>query len=155
MTSIAELVRARAADGDRTALRFEEQTWTWSEYVGACAQRAAYLDAELDPGRPPHVGALLDNVPEFPIWLGAAALAGTAVVGINPTRRGPELERDIRHADCQLIVTEARYLGLLDGLDLGSATGRLLVVEDADDALALYRDAPVTDRPVDERGIYL
>ncbi len=155
VTSIAELVRARAADGDRTALRFEDERWTWSEYVRAGAQRAAYLDAELDRDRPPHVGLLLDNVPEFPLWLGAVALAGAAVVGINPTRRGPELERDIRHADCQLIVTEARYLELLDGLDLGPAAGRLLVVEDSDDALAPYRDAPLTDRPVDARGIYL
>src|SRR5260370_26304737 len=89
------------------------------------------------------------------MWLGAAALANAAVVGINPTRRGSELEGDIRHADCQLIVTETRYLELLEGLDLGAATGRLLVVEDADEALVPYRDAPVTDRPIDERGIYL
>ncbi len=155
MTSIAELVRARSGDGDRLALRFEDGTWTWAEYVQACADRAAYLDAVLDPDRPAHVGVLLDNVPEFPMWLGAAALAGDAIVGINPTRRGSELERDIRHADCQLIVTEARYLELLDGLNLGHATGRVLDVDDTDDPLAPYRDAPVIDRPVDEAGIYL
>ena len=43
------------------------------------------------------------------MWLGAAALAGAIVVGINPTRRGAELARDITHTDCQLIVTEAAY----------------------------------------------
>jgi fatty-acyl-CoA synthase len=155
VTSIAEFVRARDDDGDRVALRFEDQTWTWSEFVRAAAQRAAYLDAELDPDRPPHVGILLDNVPEFPMWLSAAALAGDAVVGINPTRRGLELERDIGHADCQLIITEARYLDLLEGLDLGPATGRVLVVEDAGNVLAPYRDAPLPEQPVDERGIYL
>ncbi|HEY5164599.1 MAG TPA: AMP-binding protein, partial [Acidimicrobiia bacterium] len=154
MTSIAEFVRAREDDG-RRALRFEDQTWTWSEFVRAAAQRAAYLDAELDPDCPPHVGVLLDNVPEFPMWLSAAALAGDAIVGINPTRRGRELERDIRHADCQLIVTEARYLDLLENLDLGPATGRVVIVEDAGDVLAAHRDAPVPDRRVDERGIYL
>jgi fatty-acyl-CoA synthase len=155
VTSIAEFVRARSGDGDRTALRFEDRTWTWSEYTRACAARAAYLDAELDPALPPHVGVLLDNTPEFPMWLGGAALAGDAVVGINPTRRGPELERDIRHADCQLIVTESRYLELLEGLDLGPGTGRVLVVEHAQDALAPHRDAPLPDRAVDEQGIYL
>jgi len=155
VTSIAEFVRARGDDGDRVALRFEDQTWTWSDFVRASAQRAAYLDAELDGDLPPHVGVLLDNVPEFPMWLSAAALAGDAIVGINPTRRGPELERDIRHADCQLIVTEARYVAMLDGLDLGAAADRVLVVEDADDALAPHRDAPLPDRPIDERGIYL
>jgi fatty-acyl-CoA synthase len=155
VTSIAEFVRARGHDGDRVALRFEDQTWTWSAFVGAAAQRAAYLDATLDAHRPPHVGILLDNVPAFPMWLSAAALVGDAVVGINPTRRGPELERDIRHADCQLIVTEACYLDLLDGLDPGPATGRVLVVEHADEALAPHRGAPLGARPVDERGIYL
>jgi len=137
------------------ALRFEDQTWTWSDFVRASAQRAAYLDAELDGDLPPHVGVLLDNVPEFPMWLSAAALAGDAIVGINPTRRGPELERDIRHADCQLIVTEARYLESLAGLDLGAATGRVLVVEDAGEELAPHRDATLPDRTIDERGIYL
>ena len=155
MTTIAELVRARGDDGDRVALRFEDQTWTWSDFVRASAQRAAYLDAELDAGLPPHVGVLLDNVPDFPMWLSAAALAGDAIVGINPTRRGPELERDIRHADCQLIVTEARYLESLAGLDLGAATGRVLVVEDAGEELAPHRDATLPDRTIDERGIYL
>jgi fatty-acyl-CoA synthase len=155
VTTIAEFVRARGDDGDRVALRFEDQTWTWSDFVGASAQRAAYLDAELDGDLPPHVGVLLDNVPEFPMWLSAAALAGDAIVGINPTRRGPELERDIRHADCQLIVTEARYVAMLDGLNLGAAADRVLVVEDAGDALAPHRDAPLPDRPIDERGIYL
>ena len=40
------------------------------------------------------------------MWLGAAALAGATVVGINPTRRGAELARDITYTECQLIVTE-------------------------------------------------
>ena len=50
-----------------------------------------------------------------------AGLAGAAVVGINPTRRGAELARDIRHTDCQLIVTDDSMRPLLDGLDLGIA----------------------------------
>ncbi len=54
------------------------------------------------------------------MWLGGAALAGATLVGINPTRRGEELARDIRHTDCQLIVTEPSHRPLLDGLDLGA-----------------------------------
>ncbi len=45
---------------------------------------------------PPHVGVLLGNVPEYLWWLGAAALAGATVVGINPTRRGDALAADVR-----------------------------------------------------------
>ena len=57
---------------------------------------------------PFHVGVLLDNTPEYLFWIGGAALAGAAVVGINPTRRGAELAPDIRHTDCQLLVTDRR-----------------------------------------------
>ena len=110
-------------------MRFEDSSWTWDEYVRGCHQRAAYLQATLREGAPPHFGVLLDNVPEFPLWLGAAALTGTVVVGINPTRRGAELARDITHTDCQLVVTEGRHRHLLDGLDLGAATDNVLDVD--------------------------
>ena len=96
MGTIAQHVIARAGNGDRTAILFEDQTITWGEYVDACATRAAYLQATLDPEAPPHVGVLFENIPEFPMWLGAAALAGAVVVGINPTRRGAELAREDR-----------------------------------------------------------
>ncbi|MCX4693173.1 AMP-binding protein [Streptomyces sp. NBC_01408] len=89
------------------------------------AARAALLVDLMPPGAEPHLGVLLDNVPEFPHWLGAAALAGAAVAGINPTRRGPELARDILHTECRILVTERTHLPLLRGLDLPGV--RLLV----------------------------
>ena len=78
---------------------------------------------------PFHVGVLLDNVPEYVFLLGGAALAGAAVVGINPTRRGAELAHDIRHTDCGLVVTEAAHRPLLDGLDLGIDDDRIVTIE--------------------------
>src|SRR5437016_11973527 len=127
MTTVAALVRARAGD-QRPGLVFEDQSWTHDELVAECATRAAWLLSLRRPG-PFHVGVLLDNVPEFPMWLGAAALAGATVVGINPTRRGDELARDIRHTECQLIVTETAYQPLLDGLDTGVGGDRVLVTD--------------------------
>jgi fatty-acyl-CoA synthase len=131
--TIAELVAARVDDENR-GLLFEDSSWTWAEIAHECATRAAMLRAEYArgaPGRPFHVGVLLDNVPEYVFLLGGAALAGAAVVGINPTRRGSELAHDIRHSDCSLIVTEAAHAPLLDGLDLGTELGadRLLTIE--------------------------
>ena len=64
------------------------------------------LRSRLDPDRPPHVGVLLGNTPLFSAVLVAAALSGVVPVGLNPTRRGAALRRDIIHADCQLIITD-------------------------------------------------
>jgi fatty-acyl-CoA synthase len=157
MMDIADLVRARTADGDRVALRFEDAAWTWAEYAQSCAQRAAFLIARLDRGAPPHLGVLLDNVPEMVMWLGAAALTSDVIVGINPTRRGAELARDITHADCQMIVTESSHRGLLEGLDLGAANGRVLDVDTPEYGadLAPYRDASLPEIEIKSKAAYM
>ncbi|MFD8982887.1 AMP-binding protein [Streptomyces sp. NPDC059564] len=105
------------------------------------AARAALLADLLPPGAEPHVGVLLDNTPEFPFWLGAAALAGAAVAGINPTRRGPELARDILHTDCRILVTEPAHLPLLRGLDLPGVRILVTGTESYEALLAPYAAA--------------
>jgi fatty-acyl-CoA synthase len=155
MPTIAELVRARAAD-EHPAILFEDRSWSYAEYVTACAERAALLDELRRPG-PFHVGVLLDNVPEFAMWLGAAAVAGAVVVGINPTRRGAELARDITHTECQLLVTEGLHAPLLDGVDTGVGADRTFDVESADYAEALHRHrgAALPDVEVSGSDLYL
>ncbi|HVS67183.1 MAG TPA: AMP-binding protein, partial [Mycobacteriales bacterium] len=110
---IAELVAARAEDDD-IALLAGDRSWTWREVVAESATRAAWLTATLDPTKPLNVGLLLDNTPDFVFTLFGAALAGACVVGINSTRRGAELQRDIDHTDCQLVLTDRRLAELLD-----------------------------------------
>jgi fatty-acyl-CoA synthase len=156
MGTIAELVRAREGD-PATAYTFEDERWTYDEYVRECARRAAYL---LDTRRsgPFHVGVLLDNTPEFAMWLGAAAVAGAVVVGINPTRRGAELARDITFTDCQWIVTESSYEPLLEDLDLGPADDRRLVVDSGtpyDEQLVPYAGAGLPEAEVDDATLFL
>jgi fatty-acyl-CoA synthase len=155
MPTIAELVRARAAD-EHPAILFEDQSWSYAEYVAACGERAALLDELRRPG-PFHVGVLLDNVPEFAMWLGAAAVAGAVVVGINPTRRGAELARDITHTECQLLVTEQRHAPLLDGIDTGVDAERVLDVESTSYAEAIRRHhgAALPDVEVAGSDLYL
>ena len=110
--SVADLLLARA-DDHGTALVTGDRRWTWAEVVAGGAVRAALLASSGDLA-PPHVGVLLGNEPEYLLWLTAAALSGAVVVGINPTRRGAELERDVAATDCQLVVTEGKYAPLLD-----------------------------------------
>jgi fatty-acyl-CoA synthase len=118
MATFAELVEARA-DDEHAGLRFEDETYSWAEVIRQARERAVLALARRDPARPFHVGVLLDNVPEYVFWIFGAALAGAAVVGVNPTRRGAALAADIRHTDCLFLVTESGQAGLLDGTDLG------------------------------------
>ncbi|HET6503852.1 MAG TPA: long-chain-fatty-acid--CoA ligase [Amycolatopsis sp.] len=118
--TVTDLLLARAGD-THPGLRFEDETVSWARHVQDCADHAGALRRLLRPGSPPHVGILADNRPEFSSLLGACALAGAVLVGLNPTRRGAALARDVRIADCQVVLAEPRYSGLLAGLDLGDA----------------------------------
>ncbi|MEV4313822.1 long-chain-fatty-acid--CoA ligase [Actinocrispum sp. NPDC049592] len=115
--TVTELLLARAEDRDR-GLRFEDEFYPWAEHVRVSARYAAALRTALRPDVPPHVGILADNVPAFSFLLGACAFSGAVLVGLNPTRRGEALARDIRLADCQLVLAEQKYLPLLEGLPL-------------------------------------
>ncbi len=162
MANFADLLAVRA-DDTHDAIRFREsrdeptRTWSWAEYVIECRARAALLEDLRVDDAPFHVGVLLDNVPDFPMWLGGAALAGATLVGINPTRRGEELARDIRHTDCQLIVTEPAHRPLLDGLDLGLGDDRVLDVDSDGFAMivAEHRGAPSVGLAIDDGTQFL
>jgi fatty-acyl-CoA synthase len=168
MESVAELVAARWGD-HRPGLWCEDLVRTHHEVAAGAAARAALLADLLPPGAEPHLGVLLDNTPEFPLWLSAAALAGAAVAGINPTRRGAELARDILHTECRLLITEPAHLPLLTGLDLtwgsprasAAERGKVRVLitgtEEYDDLLAPYRGArpdPSRATPADRLLLY-
>lgn len=112
MPTVREQLLARAAD-DHPGLLFEDESWSWAEVVRESCVRSSVLRALLDPALPPHVGVLLENVPEFAFLLGGAALGGQVVVGLNPTRRGPALAADIARADVQVVLTDAAHADLL------------------------------------------
>ena len=155
LPTVRDLV-LRRADDDSLAMLFEEEQHTYREFAAGCAARAHLLLSYRRPG-PFHVGALLDNGPEYSMLLGGAAVAGAAVVGINPTRQGAELARDITHADCGIIITESRHRGLLEGLELGAASGRVVDVDSPEwtVALAPYSGAESPDADIDPLAPYL
>jgi fatty-acyl-CoA synthase len=126
VTTVAAMLAARAED-DRTGVMDGDGRWTWRQAVAEGATRGA-LARSLFADAKPHVGVLLPNGAEYLFWLNGAALAGAAIVGINPTRRGEALAADVRATDCAMIVTDAEGAALLDGLDLGVDDGKVLVI---------------------------
>jgi fatty-acyl-CoA synthase len=130
--SYADLLRQHAADparADRPFLCAEDRTLTFAEALREASRYGRLFLARRDPDRPFHVGLLLENRPEFVLAELGAGLAGAVVVGLNPTRRGGPLARDIAHADCQLVVTEDRFEHqLAEALDAPEAPERLQVL---------------------------
>ena len=161
MTTVAAMLAAHAGD-DRTGVIDAGGSWTWRQAIAEGATRGA-LARSLFGDAKPHIGVLLPNGPEYLFWLNGAALAGAAIVGINPTRRGDALAADIRATDCALIVTDAEGAALLEGLALGVSQEKVLVIETeryksllarfagTADAQALIQDAG----SVDEESLYL
>ena len=127
---VAAMLRARVGD-DHVGLRTREADWTWDGVAHESARRAELAQSLLEPG-PPHVGVLLDNVPEFVFWLGGAALIAATIVGINPTRDDDTMAREILHTDCQLIITDTAGAARLHRLDVGVEADRILDVTSAD-----------------------
>ncbi|MGQ9406687.1 long-chain-fatty-acid--CoA ligase FadD17 [Mycolicibacterium gilvum] len=125
---------------------------SWRNHIREGAALAAALRARLDPNRPPHVGVLLGNTPFFGAVLVAAALSGIVPVGLNPTRRGEALARDIAHADCQLVLADrsAPDHDVQDGITTFDVESAEFAEE-----LAAHRDAPVQFRPAAPDDLFM
>ncbi|MDZ4265842.1 MAG: fatty-acid--CoA ligase FadD1 [Mycobacterium sp.] len=148
--TVQQLLRERC-DDDAVAVKYDDRTWTWREHLDEAASQAAALIGVADPQRPLHVGVLLGNTPDMLTAMAAAGLGGYVLCGINNTRRGEALARDIRRADCQILVTDDHHLALLEGLDLAGI--RVLVVGSPEwqellaraGALTPHREVDATD----------
>ncbi|MGH8979016.1 MAG: AMP-binding protein, partial [Acidimicrobiia bacterium] len=113
-SNAAALLRRNASEfPDAVAIKFGDRSWTHREYFGEACRVARLLDERLPSEGPRHVAVLLDNTPEYLFALGGAGLLGAAVVGLNHTRRGEHLLRDIEHTHCGLVITEPRHEVLL------------------------------------------
>jgi len=134
--SLGDVLRQRAtdpADAARPFLLFEDARLTHAETHRQACRYANLFLALRDPSRPFHVGLLLENRPEFVLAELGAALAGAVVVGLNPTRRGAHLARDVEYSDCQVLITEPKFAALAREA-LADQALRVLVATRWDDA---------------------
>jgi fatty-acyl-CoA synthase len=112
--TVTDLIRPLVEVDDRGIHADDGSYSSWRQHIQGAADLGAALRARLDPTKPPHIGVLLGNTPLFSQLLVAAALTGVVPVGLNPTRRGAALQRDIQHADCQLVLADTRLPRAID-----------------------------------------
>ncbi len=175
MASVADYIRRNAADPEirqKPFLLLDDFILSHEEFGTQSARLAALLLERREPGRPFHLGILLENVPEYLIALGACALSGATAVGINPVQRGAALQRDIQHTDCQFLLTAPGYGELLAPIwgDLSLARERTWVArrhaqgdvapgeelgEDFDEVMAAVTGASLTGLAVDPEAPYI
>jgi fatty-acyl-CoA synthase len=121
---------------------------SWRNHIQDAADLAATLTTRLGTGRPPHVGVLLGNTPFFSSVLVAAALSGVVPVGLNPTRRGPALQRDIDHADCQFVLADRDNAKAgIDAVDVGSTEWA--------DEIAAHAGSPIRFRAAEPADLFM
>lgn len=118
--TVQQWARALQGENERGLVAGDDR-WSWAQTIGDAAARARVLADYACPGQPLHVGVLMENTPEMVRALLAGAVGGHVTVGINATRRGEALARDIVHTDCAVVLTDTAHLPLLDGLDLAGA----------------------------------
>ena len=144
MSTIAELL-LRLEDDDRPGFLHEEGRWTFRQIVDEGRRRAALFRELQDPERPPHIGVLLDNAPDYLFWLVAAALSRSVIVGINSTYRGAQLAQLVDHSDCQVLVTSSTFADLLEGAPTSIPADRIIEIDDPAHRQALNQQRWLTN----------
>lgn len=133
--TVTKLLAPLAQIDDR-GVYFEDSFISWRDHLRHGAAIAATLRERLEPGRPPHVGVLLENTPLFSAMLMAAGMSGIVPVGLNPVRRGEALAKDIAKADCQLVLADMKSVAPLGDIPHLNVDSRAWA-----DAVEAHRDA--------------
>ena len=149
LPTVTELVTPLVEVDDR-GVYFEDSFTSWRDHIRHGAAIASALKARLDPERPPHIGVLLQNTPFFSALLVAAGLTGIVPVGLNPIRRGAALDRDITHADCQLVLADSATLATVGEVDCINVDSPEWAEE-----VAAHRGATVTAQTASPSDIFM
>ncbi|MFZ4517731.1 MAG: AMP-binding protein [Microthrixaceae bacterium] len=146
--TVADLLELRAGDAASGLVEVGSEDgggglWTWGEVVTAADRVGLWLVSVPGDG-PFHVGVFMENTPAHLFTMLGAARVGAAVVGLNTTRRGAELARDVLHTDCRVVVTDVAGALVLGGADL---RGVPVVVVEARTGLPVGATAAADDVP--------
>jgi carnitine-CoA ligase len=125
------LERGAERNGDRPALRLDDETVSFAEAYGA-ARRVASGLAEIGVRRGDHVAILLENTLDFHrVWFGVNQL-GAVEVPVNTAYRGDGLAYILEHSEAQYLVVEDDLVERVVAIAPGLSRLRHLIVRGAD-----------------------
>ena len=103
MVNLADnLIRTAAKHADRSAVRLDDTTLTYSDLEDGARRVAALLsDKGVEPGD--RVGLVLPNVPAFPVLFYGALAAGAVVVPMNPLLKGREVQYYLEDSGAKIV----------------------------------------------------
>ncbi|WP_372345757.1 class I adenylate-forming enzyme family protein [Streptomyces sp. KL116D] len=92
--------------GDKEAVVYREQRWTYREFA-ATARRAATVLREAGLGPGDRLAVMTYNTPAFLFAAFGAWYAGATLVPVNHKLQTAEVERQLRHCGARLAVVDA------------------------------------------------
>ncbi len=127
IASIGDITRVHAAArGAKTALSYQDRSWTYAE-LDSDANRVA--QALLAAGVQPQdrVAFLDKNSPEYFPFLFGAGKVNAVTVAVNWRLAPPEMEYILGNAEAKVLLIGDEFLGHLDKMDLPTVTTTIVV----------------------------
>lgn len=140
------------ADPDRSALEFDDSSWSYAE-LAERVRRAATMLRECGVGPGDRFAVLDENHPVCLELIFAASLTGTTCTAVNGRLEPADIARVLEDAGVRVVVVGEAFVDLLDGLiDDLPLIGDVIVVGD-DYETRLFAADPITgarESPPDE-----
>jgi long-chain acyl-CoA synthetase len=138
ITSIGDITRVHAAErGDKTALSYEDRSWTYTELDGESNRVAqALLAAGVQPQD--RVAFLDKNSPEYFPFLFGAGKVNAVTVAVNWRLAPPEMEYILANAEAKVLLVGEEFLGHLEKMELATVTTTIVVGDGGE--LTTYQD---------------
>lgn len=125
--SIGDITRVHAAErGTKTALHYEDRSWTYDD-LDTEANRVA--QALLAAGVAPQerVAFLDKNSPEYFPFLFGAGKVNAVTVAVNWRLAPPEMEYILGNAEAKVLVVGEEFLGHLEKMDLPTVETTIVI----------------------------
>ena len=167
--NLRAILAASAEYGEREALVYEDERWTYAAHFNAACRFAWALQTRYGVTKGDRVAIAMRNFPEWSVAFWGAAAAGAVVVPLNAWWTGEELEYGLRDSGGLVAVLDGERLARIEP-HLDSVPLRHLIVAKAgqmdlpviadtfEDALAAAPEAPglpdVALEPEDDATIF-